>query len=165
MLCVVPATMVVNRLLLITTLQMSHRRSETEREAFSAIFGPCHRPHKRLSPLCLPFSVPLISGPPQQMKKALWGGPPSLDPLLYLLAWCEQLPVLVSVIHTNIHTHSVWFWRPLGRFSVSYELWQTLLCSLSHYFSTCCQSRSPCFPRAWVIWLSSVWTAVMSIQH
>lgn len=112
--CVVPATMVANRLSLITALPMSHRGRETEREAFSAIFGPWHRPHKRLSPRCLPLSVPLISGPPQQMKRALWGGPHSLDPLLCLLAWCEQLPVLVCVIHTNIHTPRVWVWRPLS---------------------------------------------------
>lgn len=158
--------MVANRHLLITTLQMSHRGRGTESEAFSAIFGPWQRPHKRLSPPCLPLYVPLISGPPQQMKRALRGGPQSLDPLLSLLAWCEQLPVLVCVIHTNIHTRSVWVLKAsLGRSSVSYELWQTLLCFLSHCFSTCCQSRSPCFPRAWVIWPpSSVWTAVMSTQ-
>lgn len=163
---VVPATMVANRLLLITALQMSHRGRETGREAFSAIFGPWHRPHKRLSPPCLPLSVPLISGPPQQMKRALWGGPQSLDALLFAgLVWTAAC---FGLCHTHKHSYTqrLGLKATLGRSSVSCELWQTLLCSLTHYFSTCCQSRSPCFPWAWVIWTpSSVWTAVMSTQH
>lgn len=112
--CVVSATMVANRLLLITALPMSHRGRETGRVAFSAIFGPWHWPHMRLFPLSLPLSAPLISGPPQQMKRTLWERPQSLDPLLCLLLWCEQPPVLVCVILPNLHTHRVWVWRSLS---------------------------------------------------
>lgn len=101
--------MVVNHLLLITALQMSHRL----REGSSSLFlAPYIGPIRDFS-LCAYLS-PLISGPPQKMKQAFWGGPQSLDLLLSFLAWCWQLPVLVCVIHANIHTAAIWVWRPLS---------------------------------------------------
>lgn len=69
---------------------VNYRTNESQRQRvlLSAIFGPWHRPHKRLSLRWLPLSVPLISGPPQQMKRTLWGGLQSLTALLFAgLVW------------------------------------------------------------------------------
>lgn len=160
MVCVIPATMVANRLLLITTLQMSHRGRETEKRAIP-LFLALDIGSIRDSP---PLSAPLISGPPQQMKQAHWGGPQSLGPLLFiglvLTAACFGL------CHTHKHSCAVFEFEGLS-WQALHVLWHMINVIMVYFtlFCTRCQKRSLCFLRARVIWLFSVWTAVMSTQH
>lgn len=143
-----------------------HTPDESQRErnrekSYSAIFGPWHRLHKRLSP---PLFAPLISGPPQQMKQAHWGGPQSLGPLLFiglvLTAACFGL------CHTHKHSCAVFEFEGLS-WQALHVLWHMINVIMVYFtlFCTRCQKRSLCFLRARVIWLFSVWTAVMSTQH
>lgn len=116
---VVPAVTVVNH--------YHHMNHGGRRRAARCCFWPLRR-----------FSTPLISGPPQQMKRAFRERPGCLDPLLSLPARCEQLlPVVVSVIHSTSMQATFGPRRPPLQ-EVSCESSQILLffCSTSHQLAT-----------------------------